>query len=85
MSESNNPISKEIEYYRRHFRDWEGREGEYVLIKGEAVVDFFSSYDDALKYGYQKFSLEPFLVKQINAVERAHFISRNIVPCHTLP
>ena len=79
MTETINPINKELDYYRRHLKDWEGREGEYILIQAESVVDFFSSYDDALKAGYQKFGLEPFFVKQINTVERASFVSRNIL------
>ncbi|MCY3878928.1 MAG: hypothetical protein OXF74_07090 [Rhodobacteraceae bacterium] len=82
MTESGSPISKELDYFRRHLQDWEGHEGEYVLIKGEKAVDFFSSYDDALKRGYREFGLESFLVKQISVVECASFISRSIVPCH---
>lgn len=83
MTKDTNPIRKEIDYYRRHLKDWKGRDGEFILIKGESVVDFFSSYDDALKAGYQKFGLEPFFVKQINTIEQGAFISRNILPCHT--
>jgi len=83
MTKEINPISREIDYYHRHLKDWEGRDGEFILIKEESVVDFFSSYDDALKAGYQKFGLESFLVKQINTIEQGSFISRNILPCHT--
>ena len=82
MNRKINPISREIDYYHRHLKDWEGRDGEFILIKEESVVDFFSSYDDALKAGYQKFGLEPFLVKQINTIDRGSFISRSILPCH---
>jgi hypothetical protein len=54
--------------------------GEYVLIHGDAVVDFFTSYDDAIKAGYAKFGLDPFLVKQIQAMEQVHFITRSVTP-----
>jgi hypothetical protein len=54
--------------------------GKYVLIHGDQVVDFFSSYDDAIKAGYSKFGLESFLVKQIQAMERVHYISRSVQP-----
>jgi hypothetical protein len=40
------------------------------------VIDIFTSYDDALKAGYTAFGLAPFLVKKIEAVEQAQFISR---------
>jgi hypothetical protein len=54
-------------------------EGKFVLIHKDQIVDFFSSYDDAIRAGYSKFGLEPFLVKQIHALERDHFISRFVV------
>jgi hypothetical protein len=56
------------------------QEGRFVLIQGDQVVDVFSSYDDALKAGYEKFGLNPFLVKKIQAVEQAQFISRSADP-----
>ena len=76
-------LDRELAFYRSHLEEWEGREGEYILIKDEKVVGFFSSYDDALRQGYQQFGLDSFLVKQISTLERAHFISRNIQPCPT--
>jgi hypothetical protein len=54
--------------------------GKYVLIHGNDVIDFFSSYDDAIKAGYSKLGLEPFLVKQIRVMEQVHFISRPVEP-----
>ncbi len=54
--------------------------GKYVLIHGNDVVDFFTSYEDAIKAGYAKFGLDPFLVKQVQAIEQVHFISRSIEP-----
>jgi hypothetical protein len=46
--------------YRRQCRHWLG----------------LDTYADALSEGYKLFKLEPFLVKQIQAVETAHFIAR---------
>jgi adenosylmethionine-8-amino-7-oxononanoate aminotransferase len=60
----------------------DGNEGKFVLIKGDDLVDVFGTYEDAIKAGYAKFSLEPFLVRQIQSVEHVHFISR-LLPCHT--
>jgi hypothetical protein len=42
---------------------------KFVLIKGDDVIDVFSSIDDALKRGYDLFEGEPFLVKQVLEVE----------------
>ena len=85
MTETGNPIAAELDYFRRHRQDWEGHEGEYILIKGETTVGFFPSYDEALSRGYEDFGMKPFLVKQISVAEHAFFISRNIEPCPISP
>lgn len=59
-------------------------EGKFVLIHGSDVIDVYGTYEDAVKEGYAKFKLEPFLVKQVQATETIQFISR-LVPCHSLP
>ena len=75
-------LEKELAVYRSKLPELKGEnEGKFVLIHGEEIVDFFSSYDDAIKAGYSKFRLEPFLVKQIHALEQAQFISRFVDPC----
>jgi hypothetical protein len=51
-----------------------------VLIHGDQIADFFSTYEDAIKSGYQKFGLEPFLVKRVAAVEPIFFFTRHILP-----
>ncbi|HEY4593891.1 MAG TPA: hypothetical protein VIJ61_15850, partial [Thermoanaerobaculia bacterium] len=67
--------------YRNRLPELKGEnEGRFVLIKGKEVVDIFTSYEDALKVGYEKFGLAPFLVKKIQAVEQAQLISRFVDP-----
>ena len=73
-------LEKELETYRTKLPEWKDREGKFVLIRGEEVIDFFSTYEDAIKSGYQQFKLEPFLVKRIHATEPVFFISRYIAP-----
>ena len=73
-------LEKELSTYKAKLRDLKEHEGKFVLIHGEDVVDLFTSYDDAIKEGYQKFGLEPFLVKQIQSVEHVQFISRLAAP-----
>jgi hypothetical protein len=70
-------LERELETYLNRLPELKAdHEGRFVLIQGDQVVDVFSSYDDALKAGYEKFGLNPFLVKKIQAVEQALFISR---------
>jgi hypothetical protein len=70
-------LERELATYRNKLPELKGEnEGRFVLIKGDQVIDIFTSYDDALKAGYTAFGLAPFLVKKIEAVEQAQFISR---------
>jgi hypothetical protein len=69
-------LETELATYNAKLQELIAHEGKYVLIHGTEVVDTFGSYEDALKEGYSRFKLEPFLVKKIQGVEHAHFISR---------
>jgi hypothetical protein len=74
-------LEKELETYKNKLPELKQYEGKYVLIHGEEVIDTFTSYEDAIKEGYQRFKLEPFLVKQIQSIQQVHFISRFVKPC----
>ncbi len=76
-------LEKELETYRSKLPELKENEGKFVLIHGETVAGFFTSYEDAMKAGYEKFKLEPFLVKQVNSLEQVHVVTRLIEPCHT--
>jgi hypothetical protein len=67
-------LEAELAAYRDLLSSWTEHEGKFVLIHGKDVVDFFAPYEDAIKVGYQRFGLDPFLVKQVNRLERAQFI-----------
>jgi hypothetical protein len=74
-------LEKELETYKNKLPELKDKEGKFVLIHGADVIDTFSAYDDAVKEGYSKFGLEPFLVKKIHALEQVQFISRFAEPC----
>ena len=67
-------LEPELETYSKMLDSWSDHVGEFVLIRGEQVVGFYSSYRDAVTVGYDKFGLDPFLVKQISILERSHFV-----------
>jgi hypothetical protein len=73
-------LEKELATYQANLSTLKDREGKWVLIQGERIVDTYSSYDDALKAGYKEFGLEPFLVKQILAIEPIFYFSRPLTP-----
>jgi hypothetical protein len=76
-------LDRELEVYKKKLPELAGDEGKYALIHGEDFVDVFGTYEDAIKEGYAKFKMEPFLVKQIQTIEQVQFISRFHAPCHT--
>ena len=75
-------LEKELQTYKNKLPELKKDEGKFVLIHDDDVVDTFTSYEDAIKEGYKLFKLEPFLVKQIQAIEQVQFISRPISPCN---
>jgi hypothetical protein len=77
-------LEKEMATYEANADKWTDHAGKFVLIRGEEVVDFFAAYEDALKAGYQRFGLDQFLVKQINAVGAVQYITRDIRPRSTV-
>lgn len=74
-------LEQELATYRDRFEELRANEGKFVLIHNDEIGGIFDSYADALKLGYEKYKLDPFLVKKIAAIEAAQFITRNVVPC----
>lgn len=74
------PLEQELAYFEQHRSELLGRaKGKFALIKADALVDTFDSQFDAIRAGYRKFGNEPFLVKQIAAVDvPINFTSFNI-------
>jgi hypothetical protein len=78
-------LEKELAVYAAKLPELKEHEGKFVLIHGDAAIDFFAAYEDAIKIGYDKFGLDPFLVKQIQTIEPAQFVSRLVDPCGDTP
>jgi hypothetical protein len=55
--------------------------GKFALVHGETVEGIYPSVDAALDAGYDRFGLEPFLVKEVTEHEEARYFSRNITRC----
>ena len=77
-SMTDRPLQKEIETYNAKLPELLGSIGRFVLIKGDQVEGIYDTYADALKVGYERFKLEPFLVKQIAPAEQAHYFTREL-------
>lgn len=77
------PLEKELETYNQNLHNLLADEGKYVVISGVEIDGIFESYSDALKMGYEKFGVKPFLVKKISATEKISYFTRDLgVSCH---
>jgi len=74
-------LEKELATYRRKLEELVAHEGKFVLIHGDDVAGTWDTYEDAIQAGYEKFNLEPFLVKRIEWVETVHNFTRDIPLC----
>lgn len=76
-------LEKELETYNKNLSSLLANEGKFVVIHGENIDGIYESYSDALKIGYEKFGLDPFLVKKISAIEQISYFTRDYFkPCH---
>ena len=76
-------LEREIKTYTKRLPELSAQEGKFVLIAGEEVGGLFETYQDALKAGYEKYGIRPFLVKQISAVETLANFTRDVDLCRT--
>jgi hypothetical protein len=73
-----NPLQREMATYNKVLPSLLDREGKFALVVGDDLVGVFESYEDALKAGYAKAGITPFLVKRIAGTEAISFFSRDI-------
>ncbi|WP_151832981.1 hypothetical protein [Acinetobacter ursingii] len=60
-----NKLEYEFNRYLKELPNLSSKEGLFVLVHKDDDLDFFNSYDDALKVGYEKYGLDAFLVQQV--------------------
>ena len=75
-------LEREIKTYNEQLPELLQHDGKFVLIHEDSVGGVFDTYGDAIKAGYEKFGLKPFLVKKIQAVEQIQYFTRDVAPCH---
>lgn len=71
-------LEAELKTYQARLPELLKDEGKFVLIQGGSVVGAFDTYEDALRVGYAQFGLGEFLVKKIQAIERALYFTREV-------
>ena len=73
-------LEKELAAYKSKLPELLPQEGKFALVHDDAVAGIWDTYEDALKIGYEKYGLKPFLVKRIEAVETISYSTR-YAPC----
>ena len=77
-------LERELKVYNDKLPELLQDDGKYVVIFKDDILGIYSAYDDALKVGYEKAKLEPFLVKRISGTETIAYFTREIGnTCHT--
>lgn len=58
-------------------------QGQFVLISGNEVAGVYPTFETALSVGYEKYQLDPFLVKEVVEREQPRYFSRNLASCRS--
>lgn len=59
-------LHHEAAVFANHIDEWrKAHLGQVVLVKGDDVIGFYPSLEQAFREGTLRFGLEPFLVRQI--------------------
>ena len=62
-----NSLEKEIDAFMEQLPLMlKQHEGKYVVFSGENHLKFWDSYESALREGYKKFGLIPFLIRRVS-------------------
>jgi hypothetical protein len=73
-------LNQEQAIYEAGLPRWmQEHESAHVLIKGDDVVGFYETFDEALAAGYARFGHVPLFVKQITAVEPIYNIPNGLL------
>ena len=63
-------LEPELKTYERLKPELLQQEGQFAVIAGDSLLGVYSTYSDALKIGYEKCRLSPFLVQKIQRTNR---------------
>jgi hypothetical protein len=55
--------------------------GEFVVFRQGEARQFLPSYSTALDWAYEHYGLQPFMVREVTAVEPAVHFTRPLAPC----
>lgn len=56
-------------------------DGDFVVIHGDKLVEYFETYAEALTWAYEKYDLQPFFVKRVSSEQNIVHYTRDLGPC----
>lgn len=60
-------LDQELKIFEDNLPEWlESHSGKFTLIKGDELIGFYDTTDEALKEGAQRFGLQPFLIRRVS-------------------
>lgn len=76
MAQERVGLETELEFFEQNRKEWaRTHPGEYVVIRGNELDDFYPDYETALRRALKRFGVESqFLVKQVWAEEPVFYI-----------
>lgn len=72
-----NLLAKELEVFQHQLPLLTEQMGKWALVKGDHL-DVLDTYQDALKLGYERYGVTPFLVKKIELEDSQVHFSRSV-------
>jgi hypothetical protein len=68
-------LQQEYDFFLAHIDEFmKTHLNEFVIIKGQQVVGFFSSYEKALREGLSRFgATTPFFIEEVKKEEVVHY------------
>ena len=75
-------LARELETFERHReRLLKEAAGKFALVHGDELAGVWPVNEDALRKGYERYKLNPFLVKRIESAEHAETFTRDLGSC----
>jgi hypothetical protein len=74
-------LEKELATYKKRLEELLSHENQYVVIHGDEIAGIWDRYEEALRQGYERYGLNPFLVQRIQWAEPVHTFTRDINLC----
>ncbi len=74
-------LSKELDAFKRELPTLLSESinlGQFALVHADSIAGIYPSFEAALAAGYDKFALDPFLVKEVVEREEPRYFSRNL-------